>query len=67
MFFEYCVYVVEGKGRTIYYKTANTCLSGIKSNQNSRDLRHLEALQITPRTHFLLIFGVKCMKFTKCC
>jgi len=39
VFFEYCVYVVEGNGRTIYYKTANPCLSDIKSNQNSRELK----------------------------
>lgn len=38
LFFEYCVYVVEGKGRTLYYKTANTCVRDIKSNQNSREL-----------------------------
>lgn len=39
VFFEYCVYVVEGKGRTTYYKTANTCVGDIKSNQNSRELK----------------------------
>jgi hypothetical protein len=57
VFFEYCVYVVEGNGRTIYYKTASARLSDIKSNQNSRELKLCFEIS---NTEFAKGFSVKC-------